>query len=334
MADLASGRVTVSAGARLDHVEIPFHNLDDASLDTTGIYTRLNPRIGVGVDLGRGVSSYGSWGMSFRAPAVIENACADPERPCLLPFALGDDPPLKPVIAGTLEAGVVYASSRVYVGLSAYRTTVHNDIFLTPSRNVFQGTTLHGHFINLEQTRRQGFEVNTRFLPRGGHSMFVNYAYTSATFQSDAEIFSPLVEAEPVTTNAVRPGSRFPLVPEHQVKGGVDVRMSPAVVLGVQGRYVGSQVLRGDEANRTSRLPAYFVADTRAGIEVGRFDITGIITNVFGRKYATFGTFNLNEGADPARVERFLTPGEVRTFRIVLGFSFGRHAAGGSIEPN
>ena len=67
---------------------------------------------------------------------------------------------------------------------------------------------------------------------------------------------------------------------------------------------------------------------------VGRFDITGIITNVFGRKYASFGTFNFNEGADPARIERFLTPGQIRAFRIVLRYSFGGGTAGGSIEPD
>jgi outer membrane receptor protein involved in Fe transport len=328
MADLTRGGVTVSAGARLDHVEIPFHNLDDPSLDTTGIYTRLNPRLGVGVDLGQGFSSYGSWGMSFRAPAVIENACADPERPCPLPFALGDDPPLKPVTAGTLEVGVAHTSSRTYVGLSAYRTDVHNDIFLTPNPDAPEGSTLEGYFINLDKTRRQGVEVKARFLPPGGHSLFVNYAYTLATFQSDAEIFSPLVNEEQGITNAVRPGNRLPLVPEHQLKGGVDLLVSPAVSLGVQGRYVGSQVLRGDEANRTSRLPAYFVADARAGVEVGRFDIVGIITNIFARKYASFGTFNFNEGQDPARIERFLTPGQIRAFRIVLRYSFGGRRAG------
>jgi outer membrane receptor protein involved in Fe transport len=334
MADLGMGRVTISAGARLDHVEIPFHNLDDPALDTTGIYTRLNPRFGVGVDLGQGFSTHASWGMSFRAPAVIENACADPERSCPLPFALGDDPPLKPVTAGTWEAGVAYTSSHVYAGLSAYRTDVRNDIFLTPNPDAPEGSTLEGYFINLDRTRREGVEVNARFLPPGGHSVFVNYAYTRATFQSEAEIFSPRVDEDQGVTNAVRPGNRLPLVPGHQLKGGLDLRVSPAISLGVQGRYVGSQVLRGDEANRTARLPAYFVADARAGVEAGRFDITGVITNMFGRKYANFGTFNFNEGVDPARIERFLTPGQIRAFRIVLRYSFGGRPAGGSNETN
>ena len=60
-----------------------------------------------------GASVFASWGKSFRSPAVIENACADPESPCPLPFALGDDPPLDPVKATTVEAGFRYATSNL-----------------------------------------------------------------------------------------------------------------------------------------------------------------------------------------------------------------------------
>ena len=69
-----------------------------------------------------GGSFFASWGQAFRAPAVIENACADPEAPCPLPFALGDDPPLEPVKASTLEGGFRYANDRLVV-LAARRTT-------------------------------------------------------------------------------------------------------------------------------------------------------------------------------------------------------------------
>jgi outer membrane receptor protein involved in Fe transport len=323
MADLARGRTTLSAGVRLDHVEIPFHDLNDPTLDTTGVYTRVNPRLGVSVDLGRGFTTYGSWGMSFRAPAVIENACADPNRPCPLPFALGDDPPLKPVTANTFESGVAYASAKLYLGVSAYHTNVRNDIFVTPNPSAPNGSSLAGYFINLDRTRRQGVEVNARYLFPGGHSLFANYAYTLATFQSNADIFSPREDSALGITNQVRPGDRLPLVPENQVKGGVDLRLGPALSLGAQGRYIGPEWPRGDEANQTWRVPGYFVADLRAGVEFARFEITGIVTNLFDRKYANFGTFNFNEGVNPPQLERFLTPGQPRAFRLLVRRSFG-----------
>ena len=57
------------------------------------------------LEVGPGASVYASVGQSFRAPAVLELACADETAACPLPFALGDDPPLQPVVATTFEVG-------------------------------------------------------------------------------------------------------------------------------------------------------------------------------------------------------------------------------------
>ncbi len=50
-ADLVIGKVTLSAGARYDYVRIPFEDALDPSLDTVGVYKRLNPRIGASVEV-------------------------------------------------------------------------------------------------------------------------------------------------------------------------------------------------------------------------------------------------------------------------------------------
>jgi len=334
LADLGLGRVTLSAGARLDHVVVPFHDLEDPSLDTTGTYSQLNPRFGASVDLGHGLDLFGSWGKSFRAPAVIENACADPDRACVLPFALGDDPPLDAVKVSTFEAGFTYTSAKAYVGVSAYHSDVKNDIYVTPNENAPAGSTLEGYFINLKKTRRQGIEANTRYFLPGGHSIYANYAYTLATFESDAEIFSPVVDEALGVENAVRPGNRLPLVPEHQVKAGIDLRLGKYLSLGGVGRYIGKQWLRGDEANQFEQLPGYFVADARAGVEYGPWEIVGIVTNLFDKTYANFGTFNFNEGETPSPLERFLTPGQKRAFRIVVRRSFGGGSHAGGIDAD
>lgn len=327
LADLTTGRVTWSAGVRYDHVEIPFQDLQDPSLDTTGVYNQVNPRVGMNVDLGRGFSAYGSWGLSFRAPAVIENACADPQRGCPLPVALGEDPPLRPVKASTFEAGVTYASQGLYAGLSAYYTNVSNDIFVTPNPTAPEGSTIAGYFINLDKTRRKGIEATTRYVTPGGHSVYLNYAHTLATFESPAIIFSPLQSEGFV--NQVQPGNQFPLVPKDQVKGGIEVHPVVPLALGLEGRLLGPQWLRGDEANQTARLPSYFVADARVGFETAQWEVVGIVTNLFNRHYANFGTFNFNEGAPGEPLERFLSPGQERAFRLVVRRSFGARRAGG-----
>ena len=346
-ADLIIGKVTLSAGARFDYVRIPFENNLDPSLDTVGTYKRFNPRIGASVEVAPGASVFASWGQAFRAPAVIENACSSPETACPLPFALGDDPPLEAVKASTVEGGFRYASNQYSLSGSVYYTSVKNDIFLTPfgDEDAPVGSTIDGFFVNLDKTRRAGVELAAAYKFPAGHSIYANYAYTRATFQSDADVFT-IRSASGVseetgdtitnpfpTDNAVVPGNRFPLVPDHQIKFGGLVKVGEYVSVGADGRYIGKQFLRGDEANVTDPLDGYFVADARVGVEFGRWEINGIVTNLFQNKNAIFGTFNINQGnPDGLTVERFLTPNQRRAFRLVvrttLGGPGGEHGVG------
>ncbi len=321
-ADYAVGRVTLSGGLRYDYVRVPFRNLLDPARDTTSSYQRLSPKGGLSVDLGRGVSLFGSAGASFRAPAVIELACADPEEPCPLPFALGDDPPLDPVTATTVEVGGRYLGGRVALDASVYRTWVRNDIFLFPfeEEGEPEGSTIDGFFANLGDTRREGIELGGRYFFPQGHSVYANYGYTRATFQVDGvEIFS--IREEAGGENEVERGDRFPLVPDHRVNAGGLFRLPANLSFGVDTRYVGRQYLRGDEANEEEPLDGYFVADVRLGWGVGPWEVDGIVTNLFDSDHATFGTFNINQSTD--ELERFLTPAQPRQLKIVFQRSFG-----------
>jgi iron complex outermembrane receptor protein len=340
MADVTTGPVTLSAGARYDYVRIPFENLLDPTADTVGTYEQLNPRVGVTVAVAPEADVFAAWGESFRSPAVIENACADPESPCPLPFALGDDPPLDPVKASTIEAGFRYATSNLTLDGSVYHMSVRNDIFLTPfGEEEPTGSTIDGFFINLDKTRRVGFELGAAYRFPAGHSAYLNYAFTRATFQSQAEIFSiRSIEQEEgeeevinpfPTDNEVIAGNRLPLVPDHVLKGGATARIGRYFYIGADARYTGTQYLRGDEANVTSQLEDYIVTDARVGVEFDRWEVSGVVTNLFQNRYAIFGTFNINQG-NPAgpTVERFLGPGSERMFRLIV-----RASVGGSREP-
>jgi outer membrane receptor protein involved in Fe transport len=345
MADLTSGPATFSAGARYDYVRIPFENLLDPTADTVGVYKQFNPRLGVSVEVAPGAAVFASWGKSFRSPAVIENACADPESPCPLPFALGDDPPLDPVKGTTIEAGFRYATGNLALDGSVYHMNVSNDIFLTPfGEEEPEGGTIDGFFINLDKTRRVGAELGAAYRFPAGHSVYLNYAFTRATFQSEAEIFSirsledvgeePIINPFP-TDNEVTPGNRLPLVPDHVIKGGATVRIGRYFYAGADARYTGTQYLRGDEANVTDQLDDFVVADARVGVEFDRWEVSGVITNLFQNRYAIFGGFNVNQG-NPAgpTVERFLTPGSERMFRLIVRTSLGGARTAGGVDPD
>lgn len=321
--DLQLGRVTLSGGARYDHVRVPFENRLDPDADTTNTFRELSPRGGVSVDLGRGASAYASVGVSFRAPAILELACADPEDACPLPFALGDDPPLDPVTATTYEVGGQWATGPVVLSASLYTTDVDDEIFFIASEE----SLVEGFFTNLRDTRREGVELSVRMPLRERGSVYLNYAYTHATFRSDApELFSIRADDEfegsPLAgPNDVQVGDELPLVPTHQLKAGGRLHFLDGFTAGLDARFFGEQWMRGDEANETEPLDAYFLTDARLAYDFGGWSVQGIVSNVFDSDSATFGTFNENGLTE--ELERFFTPVTPRSFRIVVRRGFG-----------
>lgn len=329
LADYRVGRVTLSGGARYDYIRIPFQNLIDPTDDATSTYKRFSPRGGVSVDAGGGASLYASVGQSFRAPAILELACADAEAACPLPFALGDDPPLAPVNAVTYEIGGRWARGLSVASASVYRTDVRHEIFFVAS----PGALMSGFFTNLSRTRREGVELALQSASFGDRlTWYANYAYTHATFRTDAVLFSirsddDFADNPLAGPNTVRAGDELPLVPDHQVKAGALMQLPAGLELGLDGRFTGHQWLRGDEANETTPLASYFVANARLGYTRAGWSVSGIVTNVFDSKRATFGTFN--ENRQTGELERFLTPLNALAFKLVARRELGHGSNAG-----
>jgi iron complex outermembrane receptor protein len=323
IADYTIRRVTLSAGARYDYIRVPFQNQIDVADNTTNNFHHFSPRGGVSVDVGNGTSVYGSVGGSFRAPAIVELACADPTASCPLPFALGDDPPLAPVRATTYEVGGKVLRGNLLLDVSLFRTDVRDEIFFIES----PGSLVSGYFTNLDRTRREGAELSlTSSVMNDRVSWYANYAYTRATFQSAAQIFStrssPDFEGSPLFgPNTVTPGDRMPLVPANQVKGGASARLPHGFRAGIDARWIGSQYLRGDEGNEERQLDPYFVLGARAGLAYRAWDFSLVATNVLNNHDPVFGTFNAN--ARTGELERFLTPLNARTLSFIVRRSFG-----------
>ena len=320
--DVRLGRVTLSGGARWDYVRVPFSN-EIAGRDTTSTFTRLSPRAGASVDLGGGARAYASIGQSFRAPAILELGCADPDATCPLPFALGDDPPLRPVRATTYEVGGRWLRGVAELDASLYHTAVRDEIFFIASEQALYA----GYFTNLARTQRDGAEVAARLALFGDRlTAYANYAYTRATFQSAAEIFSIRSDADFATRalagpNDVVAGDRIPLTPAHQVKAGALARLPHGLELGADVRWLGRQWLRGDEANETRPLDAYTTTNARLAMEVREWEVALLAENLFDSHAATFGTFNENRRT--GALERFLAPMNARALKLVVRWRWG-----------
>jgi outer membrane receptor protein involved in Fe transport len=88
---------------RYDYVHLPYEDLLDPTQNGLNVFHRLSPRAALSWTAATGHEVYASWSRGFRTPALVEIACSDPTAACPLPFALGPDPVLRPVIATTYE---------------------------------------------------------------------------------------------------------------------------------------------------------------------------------------------------------------------------------------
>ena len=311
--------LTATVAGRYDYIRVPFEDLLDPGQSGLNIFRRLSPRVGLTWSAGSGHELFWSVSRGFRAPALVEIGCADPAAACPLPFALGPDPALRPVIATTYESGWHFRGPGGHVDLSAdaFWTDVSDDIFFVAS------TLTAGYFRNIGATRRAGIELAGQW-ERGGVRLYANYGYTAATFRSAARLATPRDPAG----ETVFPGDVLPLVPDHRANAGISAPVLPGGTLGLSlrvgldARYVGRQWLRGDEANATRRLSDYAAADASLLVEWKRFELRCMVRNVFDRRYASFGTFAENPLAPGTPVQRFLTPGLPRHVQVSVSTEF------------
>jgi outer membrane cobalamin receptor len=314
----ATDRLALSLSVRGDYSRIPFRDRRDASNDGTSIFTRLSPKVGATYTIGGG-RVYASAGSAFRAPAALELACASPEAACPLPFSLGDDPPLLPVVAWNYETGAEWSSARgASLAVSVYDTEVRDEIvFASASR-------IEGYFQNVPRTRRRGLETRFFLLLPVAARLFGSYTLVNATYRSASTLASAL------DGNEVQPGDLFAMSPRHRATLGIsathtidDVTLDATL----SARGVSSAFLRGDEANDRAPLPGYVVTDLAAALHLGRATLSASVSNLLDRRYEVYGVFAENPmgpygGVPPAApsVERFLTPGYPRTIRFGVGF--------------
>jgi iron complex outermembrane receptor protein len=315
-------RLTATLAARYDWIRVPFEDLLDATQSGLHIFRRLSPRAGLTWNNGGGHETFGSVSRGFRAPAVVELGCADPQAACPLPFALGPDPALKPVIATTYELGWHFRppDGRFDASADVYRTDVRDDIFFIAS------TVTGGYFQNIGATRRAGVEVALQWRAPAGLRAYANYGYTRATFETTAT----LATARNTGRETVMPGDALPMVPDHRANAGLALPIlrsqgtesGVALIAGVDARYVGRQWLRGDEENVTRRLSDYAVADLSLTLTWRDLELRGAVRNLFDRRVFTFGTFAANPTAPGSPVQRWLTPALPRHLQVSLSRDF------------
>ncbi|MGU3539134.1 TonB-dependent receptor [Methylobacterium sp. A54F] len=287
--------LSLTAGARLNFARISTTDQTGFSPDVNGThyFNKINPVAGLTYRFSPGLSLYGGYSESNRAPTPLELACANPLRPCLLPNSLVADPPLKQVTGQTYEVGFRGALPNFYDGglvnykIGAFRTDLANDILqlATP------GNSARGYFVNVPATRRQGFEAGVEYIA-DWLTVYANYALIDATFRFNGTLSSPNNPLSDGGAIFVTPGNKVPLIPDHQFKVGFDVEVLPRWRVGLALQAYSSSYYRGDESNLNRKLPSYYVMNLNTSYRVNpSLELFGFVTNLTNNRYATFGTF-------------------------------------------
>jgi outer membrane receptor protein involved in Fe transport len=268
-------------------------------------FARPGAALGINFNPAPGFTAYASQSTSMRAPTPIELTCADPAAPCRLPNNFITDPPLRPVVSRTTEAG---ARGKWGEGSSwsaaAYRTVLDDDIYFARSG----GATNAGYFRNIGRTCREGVELSAT-VRHGPVEVAARYGYVRATFQD---------------------GKRIPSIPASTVKLRAEYGLDPASI-GVNVVATGSTYARGDEANRDihGRIPGYAIVNLTSRWRVTRdVELFALIDNLLDQRYANFGVLGENFFIGPGRTyaggahaaEQFRGPGIPRGAWIGVRF--------------
>ena len=312
---------SITGGGRLNLARISLEDQIGSALNGNEAFNRFNPMIGGTYKIAPGLSAYAGYSEANRAPTPLELGCADPAHPCIIAAFLVSDPPLKQVVARTLEAGL-RGSRDMNIGtlgwkLGVFRTDNTDDILAIPSP-VLQG---FGYFQNVGATRRQGIEAEVT-LKSNAFQLYASYAFVDARFR-DALLLgsnSPFADAD--GNIQVLPGNQIPAVPRNRVKLGFDYAVTDAVKVGGDALFVDSQYFVGDESNQAQKLPSYTVVNLHASYQIDKtFQVYARADNVFDNRYATYGTFfdtgaipNFANGGAPFTDPRSLSPARPRSF--------------------
>lgn len=294
--------LSLTASGRYNLAYIDLRDQRGTELSGDNRYTHFNPAIGGSYKIQSTVTAYAGISQNTRTPTASEIECSNPLQPCLLPSNLAGDPPtLRQVVAHTFEFGLrgklPAAAGAASWNLGLFRTNLDDDIYgIATSIN-------SGFFQNISSTRRQGIEAGLNY-QSVQWSVYLNYSYVAATFQSALLLPSPSNPFQDADGNIqVNPGARLPGIPQNRIKAGIDYQLLPHWMVGASLIVASDQYYFGDESNQNAPMPGYYVVGLHSSYQVARrIELFASIDNLFDTRYATYGSFSDPTGIGAAGV--------------------------------
>ena len=323
----------LTLSGRYNVANIKINDQSGTAPDLNGDHTfrRFNSAVGINFNPFPALTTYANYNEGMRAPTPIELTCANPAAPCKLPNNFLSDPPLKMVVAKTVELGMRGKEGpSLNWSAALYRTGLTDDIQFISSLGAGSNT---GYFQNVGNSRRQGLElaVSDKWGPLG---MSLRYGYVDARYQSFFTVSSVANSSADANGNIqVKPGNQIPGIARHMIKVRLERDISTQWLAGVSINRSSSIYARGDENNQDTngKIAGFTVVnlDTRYRLSKN-IELFGRVNNLFNRSYANFGTMGRNvftgtnnsfDGLNP-RYEQFSGHGALRGAWIGLRYNW------------
>ena len=288
-----TNQLTVTVGGRYNHATIKLSDQTTLfpGLNATNTYERFNPMVGANYKLLPGMSVYGGYSESNRAPTPAELGCAEEENPCLIESFLTDDPPLEQVVGRTAELGLRGQGSdfggRYTWSAGLFGTLASDDILpITQNGRIF--------FVNAGDTLRQGVELSATY-ETSKWSVYGSYAFVDATLD---ECGNPDDRGQCAFLDA---GDRLPGIPRHRFKAGFDYSVTSKWKFGADLVAATDQPFFPNDVSREAEdlgnpLPSLLAGYTRVDLHTS-YDVTdnlqvyGLVKNLFDQRYGLYGTY-------------------------------------------
>ncbi|WP_020182738.1 TonB-dependent receptor domain-containing protein [Methylotenera sp. 1P/1] len=280
--------------------------LDAAETEKFSFYS-FNPSLGATWQAKENLNLFANLAKGTRTPSVIELGCAfdktpiykgpstrtpaqlaDPNnyvaksisenRACTLPTTLSGDPFLPQIKATTYDIGArgtftnLLGVEDLQWNLGAYQTDLKDDIY-------FVAVNGSGFFNSIGKTRRRGVEAGLSG-KKNKWGFSLNYSLTDATFENEFTMLAAdnssatLIDGDRTGIIDVKPGSRMPGVPLHNLNATVSYDMTDKWSVGLTAVAHSESFVRGNENN-----------EHKKGSIVRNVDVFNQATGVFERFY-------------------------------------------------
>ncbi len=199
-----------------------------------------------------GVTVFGKAGQSYRVANADDNA-----------FTRVSDVALLPQKSHDLELGVSYADAVRKVTARLFRHNLSNEIFYDPTINGF------GANVNLDPTRRQGFELDAEQRIAADWTVSAHYQYVDAKFRE-----------------GVNDGKQMVLVPENTLSARLSWTPADGQSADIGAQWVDSQRDGSDFTNSCStKMPSFTTVDARYARKFGQWEFALSGLNLTDKRY-------------------------------------------------